>query len=264
MQTFNSPELTPDAPVTPATAQKTNRRAIMLLAIIAVLLIGALLRFTLTLPKADSAHSTTATSLTGAPPFGTATPVSASASGQAPGGSYYNATTPFPTQILRGNYPDPRVDTAQEQAMRQNRGNPDKMIMISLSGQFIQAFDHGKLVHWEYVTTGRATLDTPTGSYRIGWKLTPFTFEPISKDPASIEFGIPSKVQYAMEFADGGYYVHDVWWRSVYGPGLNNDHWDPARREFSPGSHGCVNTPLEMMTFLFLWAPVGTPVQVFY
>jgi len=256
-----------DIPTTPnaqGTPKRFNAKAIILIAAIIIVGVAVLLRFTLLLPKADSENPSPAAHLTGAPPFGTATPVTANGSNQANGGSYLSGATPYATPYLSGySNVNPSVDTAQEQALRTQDGDPAKVIMVSLSGQFLQAFDHDKIVKWTFVTTGRPELATPTGFFHVGWKLTPFEFMPISKDPKSVEFGFPSKVQYAIEFADGGYYIHDVWWRTIYGPGLNNDHWDPGRAEWSPGSHGCVNTPLPIVQFLFLWAPVGTPVIVF-
>jgi lipoprotein-anchoring transpeptidase ErfK/SrfK len=255
---------TPPTPKMRSTPKRSNTKAIILVAAILVVGVAVLLRFTLSLPKAATETPSPAAHLTGAPPFGTATPVTSSGNNQASGGSYLSASTPYATPYLSGySNVNPSVDTAQEQALRAQDGNPTKVIMVSLSGQFLQAFDHGKIVKWTYVTTGRPELATPTGFFQIGYKLTPFTFEPISKDPHSVEFGFPSKVQYAIEFAAGGYYIHDVWWRTVYGPGLNMDHYDPGRAEYSPGSHGCVNTPLPVVQFLFFWAPVGTPVIVF-
>ncbi len=260
---MNSPD-TPPAPQTSGASKRVNAKAIILIAAILVVAVAVLLRFTLSLPKAATENLPLASHLTGAPPFGTATPVTSSSDNQTSGGSYLPGATPYATPYLPGySNVNPSVDTPQEQALRAQDGNPAKVIMVSLSGQFLQAFDHGQLVKWTFVTTGRPELATPTGFFQIGYKLTPFTFEPISKDPHSVEFGFPSKVQYAIEFAAGGYYIHDVWWRTVYGPGLNQDHWDPGRAEYSPGSHGCVNTPLPVVQFLFFWAPVGTPVIVF-
>jgi lipoprotein-anchoring transpeptidase ErfK/SrfK len=169
---------------------------------------------------------------------------------------------PFPTDIVPG-YPDPRVDSTSEQQMRTQISNPSKVIMVSIQGQFLQAFENNKIVRWSYVTTGRVGMDTPQGVFTIFNKVTPVTFLPLSTDPKSVYFGFPSIAQYGLEFAEGGYYIHDAWWRTIYGPGLTTEHWDPGREEYQTGSHGCVNTPLEMMAWLYLWAPVGTKVIIF-
>jgi lipoprotein-anchoring transpeptidase ErfK/SrfK len=170
--------------------------------------------------------------------------------------------TPYPTAIKAG-YPDPRVQAATVQKEYARLSNPGKMIVVSLAGQFIQAYENGKLVRWSYVTTGRPGMDTPRGSFRVFLKKTPVTFNPLSTDPTSAYFSYASKVQFGMEFNDGGYYIHDVWWRTAYGPGTNVRHWDPGRQEYSPGSHGCINTPFEMMAWLWTWTPMNTPVFIY-
>jgi lipoprotein-anchoring transpeptidase ErfK/SrfK len=55
-----------------------------------------------------------------------------------------------------------------------------------------------------------------------------------------------------MEFRDGGYFIHDAPWRTVWGPGANT----------SNGTHGCINVPIDNMTWIWNWAPVGTALAV--
>lgn len=195
-----------------------------------------------------------------APPVATPTPIG-QASGQTNAGSVLGAATPLATAIVPG-YPRPDQDNAQEQALRAQIGNPAKVIMVSLTGQYIQAFQNGKLVQWSYVTTGKADTPTPTGFFTVMEKRSPYTFS-TSAPPGSPEYYYPTKGIYALLFADGGYFLHDAWWRTVYGPGLTSWHYDPGRQEYQTGSHGCVNTPLAMIAWLFVWADVGTNVIVF-
>jgi lipoprotein-anchoring transpeptidase ErfK/SrfK len=225
---------------------------------------AALLRFGVLTPTG------TATPSNARSPFAdlTATPYNQVAPIQqgnlAQSGQIISGVTPYPTEV-NPNFPDPRVDSAVAQSWRAKlSGNPQKVIMVSLAGQFMQAFENGKLVRWTYITSGKSELPTPQGIWSIGWKKSPFTFEPISTDPNDkLWFGYPSKVQYALEFHDGGFMIHDTWWRTVYGPTFTNNHWDPGRQEYQDGSHGCVNTPLEYMIWLYVWADVGTPVIVY-
>jgi lipoprotein-anchoring transpeptidase ErfK/SrfK len=65
----------------------------------------------------------------------------------------------------------------------------------------------------------------------------------------------PSTVQYVLWFHEGGYGIHDAWWRSQYGPGTNVE--GPI-----PGTHGCVNVPYNDVVWIYNWADVGTPVTV--
>ncbi len=240
--------------------RQLSLRVTITLAVAAVVVLGlALARFAL--PDANGvAEGPAFAHVINASPIATATPIAGS--NQISGNQVLQGATPLATDVAQG-YQDPSKDTAQEQALRAQDGNPAKVIMVSLQGQFIQAFQNGKLVRWAYVTTGRPGMETPTGFYNVFLKQSPLTFLPISTVPGNPDFGFPSKVQYGMEFAQGGFYIHDVWWRTVYGPGTEYDHWDPGRGEPSPGSHGCVNTPLELMAWLYVWTPMGTPVIVY-
>jgi len=246
----------------PQTQRRLPQQAIILALVIVVATVLVGVRFMLSTPSPQSEGPGSAMHLTGAPPFGTATPVAAASSTSGSQGTPVAGTQSWIQSVVPG-YPDPSKDSAAEQSIRANLGNPDKIIMISLTGEFLQAFDHGKLIRWTYVTTGKSTTPTDVGVFHIFSKQSPVKFLPISNNPSSPEFGFASKVQYGMEYEDGGFFVHDVWWRTVYGPGTNADHWDPGRAEWSPGSHGCVNTPLPVVQFLFFWAPIGTPVVVF-
>jgi L,D-transpeptidase-like protein len=139
---------------------------------------------------------------------------------------------------------------------------PDKVIAISAAtqGQTLRAYDHGVLVHEDYVTTGRPELPTPIGIYHVMAKYTPFEF--ISPWPAGSPFYYPpSWTHFAMLFRDGGYFLHDAPWRAVYGPGTNLPHAsDPGE---PIGTHGCVNIPYPDMVWLWNWTPIGTTVLVY-
>ncbi len=250
-----------DARDTQAWRGPTHQTIMLALVIVtATVLIAA--RFLLSAPSPQPEGPVQMAHLTGAPPFGTATPTPSDPNEYRSQGTAVAEAQTWIQPIMAG-YPDPSKDTPAEEAVRAQLGNPDKIIMISLSGEFLQAFDHGKLIRWAYVTTGKPTTPTDLGVFHVFSKQSPVTFLPISNNPSSPEFGFPSKVQYGLEYEDGGFFIHDVWWRTVFGPGTNVDHYDPGRDELSPGSHGCVNTPLPVVQFLFFWAPIGTPVVVF-
>jgi len=139
---------------------------------------------------------------------------------------------------------------------------PDKVIMINAetSGQTLRAYDHGVLVHEDYVTTGMPQLPTPAGTYQVMAKYSPY--EMISPWPAGSPFYYPpSMTNFAMLFRNGGYFIHDAPWRAVYGPGTNLPHAsDPGE---PIGTHGCVNLPYQDMVWMWNWTPVGTTVVVY-
>lgn len=130
-----------------------------------------------------------------------------------------------------------------------------KVITISLSLQEMVFYQDGCVARATPVTTGRPQLRTPTGRFSIFYKKTPFTF--VSPWPPSSPFYyFPSPVSWVMEFASGGYFIHDAPWEASrsYGPGGEDN--------LAAASHGCVHTPTPVMQWAFAWTPVGTPVVI--
>ena len=135
-----------------------------------------------------------------------------------------------------------------------------KVIDVNLTQQRLTAFANGHPVFSTLVLSGRAGLETPTGTYSVIGKESPTTF--YSPWPAgSPNYYPPTAISYALEWKPGGYYLHDSWWHTVYGPGTNSLHTDPV---YGPqnGSHGCISMPLAAARWLYNWAPIGTPVRI--
>ncbi|MBV9280283.1 MAG: L,D-transpeptidase [Chloroflexi bacterium] len=133
-----------------------------------------------------------------------------------------------------------------------------KRIIVSLSRQTLYAYDGVHLDLQTYVTTGNPNLPTPPGTYQVMARYHPFEF--ISPWPPSSPYWYPpSWSTYAMLFRDGGYFLHDAPWRSVFGPGSNGP--GQPGTNFG-GTHGCVNIPPGPMLFLWNWTPTGTEVDV--
>ena len=135
-----------------------------------------------------------------------------------------------------------------------------KEILISLSRQWMYVYQNGTEVYNAPITSGRAELPTPTGTYHVFAKYSPTTFYS-PWPPGSAYYYPPTHINYALEWRAGGYFLHDSWWRTVYGPGTNVWHYDPVYGE-ETGTHGCVTMPLGAAEWLYNWAPVGTLVQV--
>jgi len=136
---------------------------------------------------------------------------------------------------------------------------PEKALTISLKEQVIRAYSHGQQVFWTYVTTGRPGLETDPGSFKVYWKISPWTMH--SPWPKGSPYWYPdSKVRMVMWF-NGGAGIHDAYWRSRYGPGTQFPHYDPTGED--NGTHGCVNVPYSNMVWLWNWTPTGTPVIVY-
>jgi len=132
-----------------------------------------------------------------------------------------------------------------------------KVITINLTVQEMLFFQDGCVVEATPVSSGRPELRTPTGSYRIFSKQSPFLFH--SPWPKSSPFWYPdSPATWVMEFAGGGYFIHDAPWESegAYGPGSEISNYS--------ASHGCVHTPTSVMQWAYSWTAYGTPVIINY
>ncbi len=131
-------------------------------------------------------------------------------------------------------------------------------IIVHLATQSMDVYDGATLLRHTLVTTGNALLPTPPGIWHVEAKFHPYKF--ISTWPKSSPYYYPpSKVQYALYFHAGGYFIHDAPWRTVYGPGTNTAPGPPG---VYSGTHGCVNVPGSVQAWLFKWATIGTVVAV--
>lgn len=129
-----------------------------------------------------------------------------------------------------------------------------KVIDVDLSTQSAIFFDDGCTAGSALVTTGRAGLRTPTGTFHIYAKYSPITL--ISPWPQSSPYYYtPEHAQYALEFLRGGFFIHDAPWEpsTGFGPGSQNG---------ASASHGCVHMPAPTMAWLYSWSPIGTTVII--
>lgn len=129
-----------------------------------------------------------------------------------------------------------------------------KVLTFNLALQEGVFYQDGCVVKATPVTTGRAQLRTPTGTFSTFYKQTPFQF--ISPWPPSSPFYYyPSWASWVIEFAAGGYFIHDAPWEPAadYGPGSEDS---------ASASHGCIHVPTDVMQWLYQWTPEGVPVII--
>ncbi len=132
-----------------------------------------------------------------------------------------------------------------------------KVITISISLQEMVMYDNGCVAKATPITTGRPAFPTPTGDFHVFYKTSPF--EMISMYPKGSPGWYPDTwVQWVMEFAGGGYFIHDAYWesQSAFGPGSEYE----VAQDYA--SHGCVHVPTALMPWLYSWTPYGTPVII--
>jgi len=134
-----------------------------------------------------------------------------------------------------------------------------RRIVISLNKQELWALDGDRVLLRTPVTTGGPELPTPTGDYQIIDRESPFTFHS-PFPPSSPYWYADSPTTFALLFQSDGYFIHDAPWRSVFGPGSNQTDGTPGGNY--TGTHGCVNTPYDAMSWLWSWATMYTPVHI--
>jgi len=135
-----------------------------------------------------------------------------------------------------------------------------QLIVVSLSKQWLYAYQGGQEVFNTAIMSGRPTLPTPTGTFHVFAKLSPTTFySPFP--PGSPNWYPPTDINYALVFDARGSFLHASLRHSAHGPATTG--WDYVHPVGWPwGSNGCVAMPLSAASWLYHWAPIGTTVQV--
>jgi hypothetical protein len=149
------------------------------------------------------------------------------------------------------------------QLMQEYNLTKGKVMIVSLTEQTAREYVNGKMVHWNYIVTGRRALPSPPGLWPIIFKEAHIVFK--SSEPKGSPFWYPdTPINYAAEYHAGGFFYHDATWRVYFGPGANLPHDDYSSGEFSDdGTHGCINMRLTQTEWIYNWLDVGTPTIIF-
>ena len=111
--------------------------------------------------------------------------------------------------------------------------------------------------HMYYYQDGELVIDTPvvTGNHSRGWdtpaKVCHVYFKQKNRVLRGRNYATPVKYWMAV---DGNIGIHDATWRKEFGGDIY----------LTDGSHGCINTPLEIMSEMYEIVEKGTPVILFY
>lgn len=135
-----------------------------------------------------------------------------------------------------------------------------QLILVSLSQQWLWAYQDRHLLYDTPMTSGRPDLPTPDGSFYVHYKVYDVMFTSPWL-PGSPYYYTPVHVNYGLYFLDDGYFIHDASWRQVFGPGTNYPHTDPDGT-VTTGSHGCVEVPTPAGAWLAQWAQDGAAVVI--
>lgn len=144
-----------------------------------------------------------------------------------------------------------------------NGGAPSfsgQVILVSVTQQWLWAYQDSKLVFATPVTTGMPWLWTPLGLYHITSKVADTVFYSLWP-PGSPFYYSPEHVDFALFFRQKGFYIHDAPWRQAFGPGTEVPHTDPNGAH-ETGSHGCVNVTYAAAKWLYNWTVLGATVDI--
>lgn len=139
-----------------------------------------------------------------------------------------------------------------------------QVIVVSLIEQSLRLYQNGRLVQSFLITSGQYEKPTPPGYWHIFVRQSPTIFK--SSEPKGSAFWYPdTNITYAMEYRDGGYYIHDSWWRDDYGPKTNFPHIDSGGDQTfaGSGSHGCINMQKDQAGWLYANTDYGTAMIIY-
>ncbi len=138
-----------------------------------------------------------------------------------------------------------------------------KVIVVSLAEQAMRVYNNGKLVNAFLVTTGRPDKPSPPGTWWVEGKKSPTVFK--ADVPQSSPYWYPdTPINYAIQYHSNGYFIHDSWWRSDYGPGTQFPHQDSSGDIYSSqGSHGCVNMAKDNAAWVYSYVAIFTHIVIY-
>ncbi len=137
------------------------------------------------------------------------------------------------------------------------------VVIVSLGEQALRAYNNGKLVNSFLVTTGQPDLPSPPGTWWVEGKKHPTVFKS-SEPKGSPDWYPDTPITYAMQYHSNGYFFHDAWWRTEFGPGTNFPHQDPDGDPFAgQGSHGCVNMSTPDSAWLYGFVSIYTHIIIY-
>jgi len=171
------------------------------------------------------------------------------------------------TPIAQGGLPDYSeslfIDTANPFGVDTHDLTGRRHIIVSIEDQTLKAYQGDQLVLETLVSTGLEPNHTEIGNFHVRIKresqtMTGFTSstgevvsvggnEPSATPDAGLTSYEVEDVPHVMYFDFDAEALHGAYWHNNFGNRM---------------SHGCVNLPLDVASFLFEWAPLGTAVTV--
>ncbi len=171
-------------------------------------------------------------------------------------------------KAMEADFADPtswtQVHATDTQLMNHYGVMTGQTAVISLIEQTLRFYQDGKLVKAYQITSGQFDKPSPPGFWHVFDRESPTKFT--SGEPKGSAFWYPdTKINYAMGYHAGGYFLHDSWWRVNYGVGTNYPHYDTGGDESfaGTGSHGCINMQEDQIAWLYAHTGYGMAVVIY-
>lgn len=145
------------------------------------------------------------------------------------------------------------VETFHQDSSQTSIPSSGTYIEISISQQNMWLYNDDKLIVETPVVTGNVASgwDTPTGTFSVWSKETDKVL-----DGSTVGYDYEVPVDYWMAIDYTGVGIHDIDW-------LTSSNAEASRDVYkTEGSHGCINTPNDVMAKVYNNTPLGTPVYV--
>jgi L,D-transpeptidase catalytic domain len=161
----------------------------------------------------------------------------------------------FHLQMMETNANDhtssSQVHSTDMQLIDHYKLQQSQVIVVSFLEEALRVYDNGQLVYSFLITAGRPELPPVPGLWPVMWRESHITFTS-DNPPSSPYWYPPTPINYAMLYHQGGYFLHDSWWRNDYGPGTQFYHIDSSGNSSADyGSHGCVNMPTAQAEWVY-------------
>lgn len=157
-----------------------------------------------------------------------------------------------------------RVHKTDTELIKQYGYTSGQVLIVSFSEQAMRIYEDGKLINSFQVVTGQPDHPSLPGTWWVETRQANLQFTS-GKKPGEDGYYPPTPIAYAMLYHSGGYYLHESWWRSEYGPYKQFPHIDPGGTSFAfRGSHGCINISTANVRWLYNFVTVGATKIIMY
>ncbi len=157
-----------------------------------------------------------------------------------------------------------QVHSTDTQLMKNYGDTAGKVIVVSLAEQAMRVYQDGTLINSFQVVTGMPDHPSLPGTWWIETRETNIKFTS-GKKPGEEGYYPPTPIAFALQYHSDGYFIHQAWWRTMYGPDMQFPHMDPGGSSFAyQGSHGCVNMSTSDVQWVYNFATVDTTKLIIY